>query len=417
MDLGRNLENYLNNYECSWPLGGTILAARDGDILFKEAYGYASIEHQVPNTVKSKYRIWSLTKSFTAMAVMMLYEQGFLRFDDSISMYLPELDHLNHITVFQLLNHTSGLINYTSLPEYNRQLNKLRLSRQEVLNLFKDIPLAFQPGTSFMYNNSGYFLLGMIIERISCMSFERYVQRNILEPLGMEDTGIDDNRKIIHGMSAPYDASGDGMIPCEFMDMSSSFSAGSMYSTVEDLYAWDQAWCSDKLVSYPTLKLALAGHEHAYGFGWFIDQKHRRQRIHHGGAYRGFRSELHRFPEDRMTLIMLSNYDFVPLAKLAESLTGVLFGEQCSVPSLPAVFPLNDDIYAKYMGTYEGFGCKAVVDRKDEALFFNWNDHTVVPFYPISETAFHHTWQDWSCTFECDMDGRITFLGMIKQAH
>ncbi|MED5018807.1 serine hydrolase [Paenibacillus chibensis] len=128
MDLGRNLENYLNNYKLSWPLGGTILAARDGDILFKKAYGYASIEHQVPNTVESKYRIWSLTKSFTAMAVMILYEQGLLRFDDSISMYLPEVEHLNPITVYQLLNHTSGLTNYTSLPEYNRRLNKLRLS-------------------------------------------------------------------------------------------------------------------------------------------------------------------------------------------------------------------------------------------------------------------------------------------------
>jgi CubicO group peptidase (beta-lactamase class C family) len=282
------------------------LVAKEGKVILKKAYGYANLEHHIPNTVETKFRIWSLTKSFTAMAIMMLYEQKHLTFEDDVSQFLPEFSYVEGITIANLLNHTSGLINYTSIPKYNGKLNKLRLSKQDVIKLILGNPLQFMSGTSFSYNNSGYFLLGMIIEKISGLSFEDYLTRYILEPLGMKDTGIDDNRKVIPQMASSYHASGIDFIQCEYMNMSSSFSVGAMYSTIDDLFLWDNALYTEKLVSKTTLDMAF-NPSFNYGFGWFIDEQFNRKRIHHGGAYRGFRSEMHRYPNERVTAIMLTN--------------------------------------------------------------------------------------------------------------
>ncbi|MGG1661036.1 serine hydrolase [Brevibacillus sp. NRS-1366] len=413
-DIPDRLEEYLAEYERSWPLSGTVLVAQHGEVLFRKAYGHANIEHRLSNSIDTKFRIWSITKSFTAMAVMMLYEQKLLHFEDRLNRFLPEWNHLQDITLAHLLSHTSGLTNYTYLPEYNKRLNKLRLSQQDVLNLFVNNPLAFTPGTSFAYNNSGYFLLGVVIEKITGSTFENYITDHILIPLGMKNTGIDNNQKVIHNMSSAYNSSWEDFIPCEYIDMSSIFSAGSMYSTVDDLFIWDQALYSEKLVSKPTMDMALQTTCCNYGFGWFLDNHHNRRRIYHGGAYRGFRSEMHRYPDDQATVIMSTNYDFVPIRKLTESLTALLFGGHVPMQRRPNEVPLEKRVYETYMGTYEGFGCTATVDRKGEQLYFLWNEEAVIPFYPTSETTFHHTWYDWDCTFTRNDKGEISFLGMKK---
>jgi len=410
----QRLDTYLREYERLWPLSGTVLAARDGEVLLRRAYGCASHEHQVPNTVDTRFRIWSITKTFTAMAIMLLFERKLLRFDDSISLYIPGIDHLSNITVEQLLNHTSGLFNYTNVPAYNGRLNKVRLAREEVLPLFVNEPLAFEPGTSFSYNNSGYYLLGIIIENIAGLAYEAFVQDNLLQPLGMLNTGFDDNKRIIPNMSSAYNSTWDTYLSSEYMDMSSSFAAGSMYSTVDDLYLWDQALYAEQLVSDATKQLAFQSRSFSYGYGWFLDQPFGRKRIHHGGAYRGHRSELHRYPDDRATVIVLTNYDFVPVHKLADTLARIMFGEDNAPPERPAAYVPLETAYADYIGTYEGFGCKAVVSRDGDRLQFIWNDESGHPLYPIGEHTFHHTWCDWQYRFTQDEDGKMTFLGMPK---
>lgn len=412
--LIQDLNDYLTEYERIYPFSGTILVAQHGEIVFSKAYGYASLEHLVPNTADTKFRIWSLTKSFTAMAIMMLYEQKLLKFDDHIYLYLPECAHLKGITISHLLTHTSGLANNSSLPEFNKTLNKLKLSQKDVLDLFINEPLAFQPGTSFAYNNSGYFLLGMIIEKITGVTFDQYVTDHILKPLGMENTGVDNNKRLLSNMSSAYSVSSQQFIQSEYMDMSAIFSAGAMYSTVNDLFKWDQAFYSKQLVSLQTLELAFATNEFNYGFGWFLDNRNDRKRVYHGGAYRGHRSEMHRYPDEATTVIMLTNYDFVPVKKVTESISGILFGEKPPIPALPPAYSLEKHIYDKYMGTYEGFGCTAVVDRNENQLFFIWNEEEIITFYPLSETKFHHTWYDWDCEFTVNSEDEIMFLGMKK---
>jgi CubicO group peptidase (beta-lactamase class C family) len=410
----QRLEQYLDQYEQSWPLSGTVLIAQRGEIKVHKAYGYANLEHQVPNTLDTKFRIWSLTKSFTGMAILMLKEQKRLRLEDPILKYLPQQHALEGITILHLLGHTSGIANYTSIPAYNQKLNKLNLTPMEMLQLFVSQPPAFMPGTSFAYNNSGYYLLGMIIEQITGMTFEDYITTYILQPLGMVNTGVYNNQQIISNLASPYHSSWGEYTQGEYIDMSSILSAGAMYSTAADLFLWDQALYSDQLVSHDTLEMAFHSSNLKYRFGWFLDERLERKRMYHGGAYRGFRSELHRYPEDQTSVIMLTNYDCVPVTKLTESLAGLIFGEPVRVPISPQAFPLDDSIYADYMGTYEGFGCKASVERSGQDYYFVWNDVEVTPFYPISETRFHHTKHDSQYEFKRNAQGELSFLGMQK---
>lgn len=419
MDLHvHRLVQYLDQYEQNWPLSGTVLVAYHDEILLKKAYGYANLEHQVPNTLDTKFRIWSLTKSFTAMAILMLKEQKRLRLDDPISKYLTEQKkqkRLEGITIAHLLGHTSGLANYTSMSEYNQTLNKLKLTKQEMVQLIVSEPPDFMPGTSFAYCNSGYYLLGMIIENISGMTYEAYITSNILHPLGMVNTGIYNNHTMIPGIASPYHSSWGEYIQGEYIDMSSIFAAGAMYSTIGDLYLWDQALYTDQLVSYATLDMAFHLSPLKYRFGWFQDERYSRKRMSHGGAYRGFRSELHRYPEEKASIIMLTNYDCVPVTKLTNTLAGLLFGEEAKIPSLPQPISLDDSVYANYMGTYEGYGCKVSVERNDLGYYFVWNDEEYVPFYPVSETKFHHTKQDSAYEFITNDQGEVSFLGMKKK--
>lgn len=410
----QRVAQYLDKYEQSWPLSGTVLIAEHGDIKLHQAYGYANLEHQIPNTIDTKFRIWSLTKAFTGMAILILKEQKRLRLEDPILKYLPQENALEGITILHLLGHTSGLANYSSLSEYNQKLNKLRLTPLDMVQMIVSHPPAFMPGTSFAYNNSGYFLLGMIIEQITGMTFEDYISSFILQPLGMVNTGLYNNQHIISKLASPYHSSCSEFIQGEYIDMSSIWSAGAMYSTAADLFLWDQALYSDRLVSHDTLEMAFHSSNLKYRFGWFLDERFGRKRMYHGGAYRGFRSEMHRYPEDQTSMILLTNYDCVPVTKLTEDLSGLLFGEAAAVPTFPRAFHLEDSIYATYMGTYEGYGCKISVERSGKDYYFVWNDVEFTPFYPISETKFHHSKHDREYEFKLDERGEITFLGMTK---
>ena len=200
----------------------------------------------------------------------------------------------------------------------------------------------------------------MIIEKITGMTFEDYITSSILQPLGMVNTGVYNNQKVVSNIASPYQSSWGAYTQCEYIDMSSIFAAGSMYSTVADLYLWDQALYNDQLVSHDTLETAFHSSNLKYRFGWFLDERFNRKRMYHGGAYRGFRSELHRYPEDQSTVIMLTNYEPVPVTKLTDALAGLQFGEQVEVPIAPKPFPLDDSTYARYMGIYEGYGCKEI---------------------------------------------------------
>jgi len=295
---------------------GSILVAVPGEEVILLSYGLADRENHVANTPETRFAIGSLTKSFTAMAILILEERGSLSVKDSICAYIdPCPDAWEDVTIHHLLTHTSGIPSYTDL--YAQGLIEgdpcQAYTTEEVIAFFRNRPLDFQPGSDWHYSNSGYFLLGVIIENLAGESYPDFVSENILLPLGMSETGYNDDRVLIEQRASGYILEDRQVINAPHWDVSTQFSAGGIYSTVGDLYLWDQALYANNLISAETLEtvfssaVATGDDDQEYGYGWFLSTLSGRRVVEHGGVVYGFSSQLTRYPDESVTIIILSN--------------------------------------------------------------------------------------------------------------
>jgi CubicO group peptidase (beta-lactamase class C family) len=326
-------------------LSGAILVAQKGKVLFSQGYGLANRELDVPNTPQTKFAIGSMTKAFTAVAIMMLQERGKLSVQDPICNYIKDCSAAwKGITLHQLLTHTSGIHEYRDWNIYIKKKVDDSICREykpeELLAYFKDLPLDFAPGDHWSYSNSNYFLLGMVIEKVSGESYENFIQGNILQPLGMTETGYDRTSAIVKNRAVGYTLDQNTIqfvnVHCE--DVSFKYAAGGLYSTLGDLYKWDQALYTDQLVSKESLKTIFtstvsvpAGYGgfpdgSVYGYGWLISQQSGHRLIEHGGNVFGFVSELARYPDDQVTVIVLSNLDTLDPVSISFIVGGMVLG-------------------------------------------------------------------------------------------
>ncbi len=313
---------YLAEQTASGRFSGAVLVAREGRILLEKGYGLADRERAVPNTPQTRFHIASLTKQFTAMAILQLQERGKLRVTDRISRYLPGCPSAwRDITIEHLLTHTSGLVDYFNLDAV-RGLLARPVTPAEIVALFRDQPLQCEAGSNYCYSNSGYVLLGQIVERASGQSYATWIGSNILSPLGMAHT--------TYGPPAPPLACAVGYetawTRAPDADLSLGYSAGGLSSTVEDLYLWDQALYTTRLCSRASLDAmftshAMAGEKVGCGYGWFIRDVSGRRRISHTGLLYGHSAIIARFPDERVTIIMLSNLEDAPLVEHVNVLT------------------------------------------------------------------------------------------------
>lgn len=312
---------------------GSILVARDGEPLISKGYGMANYELQVSNGPETVFRIASLTKQFTAMAIMQLREQGRLEIGDSICKYLADCPTAwQPITLRHLLTHSSGIQNVSSLPDWDEDLGLKRYRRLEFVRLFRDLPLQFAPGDKFKYSNSGYYLLGLVIERASGKSYGDFLRDGIFVRLGMTHSGFDDNRTLVPGRATGYYSRGTEFISAPFIDPTTAYAAGGITSTTGDLLLWDQALYSDKLVPRRALDEMFTANKGDYGYGWQVGEKFGRRKLDHSGSYNGFSAYILRFPDDRATVIVLSNSDRASAGKTGTNLAAIVFGAEYKVP-------------------------------------------------------------------------------------
>lgn len=290
---------------------GAVLVAREGRVLFNRGYGAASLELDVANTPLTKFRIGSLTKQFTAAAVLLLAQDGKLRLEDRVSAHWPQAPAAwRDITIFHLLTHSSGIPNYTSFPEF-AGLQVFETSAEKIVEGVRERPLDFTPGSRYNYSNSGYVLLGWLIERLSGQSYGDFVRSRIFEPLGMKDSGYDSNSAIIERRAAGYERRrGQPLANADFVHMSTPHAAGALYSTTEDLLRWTEGLFGGKLVSTESLKRMTTPYKDGYALGLEVKQiKHAKGHdvIEHDGAIDGFNSFLSHYPAQKLTVIVLSN--------------------------------------------------------------------------------------------------------------
>jgi len=293
--------------------GASVAVIRDGQVIIRRAYGMADLEHRVSATPETDYRLASVSKQFTAMAVMMLAQAGKLRYDQAVRDFLPELPAATRaVTVRHLLNHTSGLWDYEDLipPSQSAQLND-----HDVLALVaSQDSLYFPAGTQYRYSNSGYVLLGIIVARVSGMSYADFLRTQIFTPLGMNATvahveGSDTVPRRAYG----YSPSGGTFVQTDQSVTSATLGDGGIYTNVDNMVLWDQALYESKLVIAPMLDLATTppplpgGATTEYGFGWFVDRYRGEKRWRHTGETSGFRNAIQRFPRRRLTVVVLTN--------------------------------------------------------------------------------------------------------------
>ncbi len=338
------LDDLLNKYTEYGQFNGSVLVADHGKVIYKKGFGLANREWDIPNAPDTKHRLGSITKQFTAMLIMQLVAEGKLDLQATISKYLPDYSKVNgdKITIHQLLNHTSGTPNYTSFPNFFKELSRNPYTPTEMVRMYADSILDFTPGEQFSYSNSGYITLGAIIEMVTGKSYEEVLQEKIFTPLKMNNSGYDHHNTILKKRAAGYEMKGSKPENAPYIDMSTPYAAGSMYSTVEDLFIWDQALYTEKLLPKKYRDMMYEKYVPAfgqyYGYGWSVgyfpvgNTKDSTEIIGHGGGINGFNTLITRMPKEKSTIILLNNTGRAPLEDITIAINGILHGATYDLP-------------------------------------------------------------------------------------
>jgi D-alanyl-D-alanine carboxypeptidase len=296
------------------PLAGiSIAVARDGEVVFARGYGMANLEHEVAVTPNTVFHIASISKNILAAVVLQLADQGKIRLDDDVTKYVPSAPtHGRHVTVQQLLNHTSGIYSFTSLPDAENN-ERLDLTHEQVLGLFKDKPLNFEPGTSWRYDNSAFYLAGMVVESVTKQEYGEYVREHIFKPLGMNSSSLCDARMVTPHLASGYEVDHGKFVNAALMNWKQPFAAGAVCSTAEDLLKWQAGLDAGRVLTPSSLKLMRTpttlsdGTTIDYGLGTRLGSLEGHRAFGHTGSGGGFNSLLESFPDDHLTIVILMN--------------------------------------------------------------------------------------------------------------
>ncbi|HEY0762655.1 MAG TPA: serine hydrolase [Pyrinomonadaceae bacterium] len=334
---------------------GSALVAENGKVVYKGAFGLANMEWNIPNTPDTKFRLGSITKQFTATLTLQLVEQGKIKLDAKISDYLPDYrkDIGQKVTIHHLLTHTSGIPSYTSQPGFFENVSRNPYKVDEFVKKYASGDLEFEPGSKYSYNNSGYFLLGAIIEHVTGKPYEQVLKENIFAPLGMNNTGYDHHNTILPKRATGYSKTPDGYTNSLYLDMSIPYAAGSMYSTVEDLFLWDQALYTNKVLSEQSKALMYKPFLDNYAYGWVVRNASFKQNdkdvpiIMHGGGINGFTTLLVRFPQEKNVIVLLDNTGTEYLDRLSDSIAKLIYNQPYQPPKMSIVPVLEQTITQK----------------------------------------------------------------------
>ncbi len=396
---------------------GTILVARDGQPIISKGYGMADYELNVANSPQTVFRLGSITKQFTSMAIVMLQERGKLSVSDPICKYVEKCPATwQPVTIRNLLTHTSGLPNYTDLPDFFEKMATAPYTSASLVDLFRDKPLDFAPGEKYRYSNSGYHLLGLIIEKTSGVSYARFLGDNIFKPLGMKSTGYDDSRMLLPNRARGYTQTGDTFVNAGYLNMAIPYAAGALYSTTEDLLRWDQALYTEKLVPRKSLDEMFtpfkeSGPGVGYAYGWNIGKRFDRQMTGHGGGINGFSTNIIRFPADRVTVIVLANSDNARSSGIATNLAAIVFGAPYTVPVARKTITLPSATLDKYVGEYElAPNFIMTITNENGVLIAQATGQGKTELFAESENVFFPKVIEATFTFVKDAQGQVTGL-------
>jgi len=405
------MRQIVQSYVAANQFMGTVLVEKNHDALMDSGYGYANLEWQIPNTPDTKFRLGSITKQFTAASILLLEERGKLHTEDLVKQYIPGAPAAwDHVTIASVLTHTSGIPSFTEFPDYHAH-EVTTMTPEQLVAWFRDKPLDFQPGEKWHYSNSGYALLGYLIEKISGKRYQDFLQENLFTPLGMTSTGYDSHTAVIAHRATGYTPGPNGPTNAGYVDMSVPFSAGGLYSTTHDLLRWEQGLFGGQVLSAASLKKMTTPLKENYAFGLTARTTNGHRVISHGGGINGFNTELAYYPDDSLTVVVLGNLNGSAPGDIAAKLAAVARGEPVILPSERKAVTVAPSILAAYVGTYElAPTFSIVVTLEGDQLMSQPTDQPKAPMFAESETRFFLKVVDAQVEFVKNDTGRVTNL-------
>ncbi len=417
---GSAYDEFLSQYFKADEPGAAVLVTKDGKAVFRKAYGMANLEHHIPLRPEMVFRLGSLTKQITAAAIFLLQEQGKLSLADDIGKYLPEFSNPQAtITIEHLLTHSSGIPGYTESPKFD-EISSLEMSVPSIVGLIKELPPDFAPGTNFAYSNSGYFLLGAIIEQASGVSYAEFLDRSIFQPLGMKNTSYDSNDKVVSNRASGYTIVDGEIRNARYVSMSVPYSAGSLRSSVDDLRVWNSAMASGKLLKRSSWEKMFAPYRLANGvvvpfpFGSVRKEVQGVAAIDHGGRISGFVANGVWLPQGNVYVAILSNCDSADATPsfLAQNLAAIAIGKPYPV-NRPV--SLSVEVLDRLVGVYKiDEGNSRYVTREQGRLFIERTGAKKTEIVPTSATEFFYPNQFARVKFVVGDDGQALQMVMMQ---
>ncbi|HKV04107.1 MAG TPA: serine hydrolase [Candidatus Acidoferrales bacterium] len=409
-DVAR-MEQVIQSYVSNGQFMGAVLVARGSDIVLDKGYGFANLEWKVPNSPSTRFRLGSVTKQFTAACILLLEERGKLSVSDPVKKYMPDAPAAwEKITIFNLLTHTSGIPNFTGFPDY-ASTEPFAATPAQLVARFRDKPLDFQPGEKWSYSNSGYVLLGYLIEKISGQTYEKFVQENIFMPLGMKDSGYDSNSAVIPRRASGYSPGPHGPVNAGFINMTIPFSAGGLYSTTGDLLLWEQGLFGGKLLSAASLAKMTTPFKNDYAFGLGVRTVSGHEVIDHGGGIEGFDTHLAYYPDDKMTVVVLGNLNGQAPDEIAGKIGAIALGEKVVLTSERKEVAVDPKLFDGYVGSYQlAPNFVLTVTREGDRLFVQATGQPKFEVFPEGDREYFYKVVDAQITFVTDSQGHATGL-------
>lgn len=414
VQIVEKIDKYITPYSELNNFSGSVLVVRDKNILFNKCYGMSDYEHSVHVIPVTKFNIESISKSFTAAGILLMQEKGLLNVSDFINRFLPDYPNSEKITIHHLLSHTSGLPRIVFFPDFNK-LTKMKYTVEEVVNLFKDKPLSFQPGERTAYSNANFTLLAYIMEKISGKNFGDFLKENFFSPLDLSNTVLNDGSTglIKHRAAGYFPVGTDRIENTEYNNPSIYIGASSVYSTTNDLYQWINSLVSGKVLNPESLELMFK--DPAYGC--VLSKRAGRDVFAMDGWGPGFTTSLTYFPNEKLTVSVLSNIEIITIkTEMVSKIAAIVLGEDYSIPEIDSK-PLKKELAEKLAGKYKfgqdfyNPGGEMTIVEKDGFLFeLRENDNRYVALLHLSGLEFIHRSSWGRVSFEMEENGQISSL-------
>jgi D-alanyl-D-alanine carboxypeptidase len=388
---------------------GSIIVARNGEVLFERGYGLANVEHTVPNLPKTKFRLASVSKQFVATGIMILEHEGKLKVDDKLEKHLPDCPKAwAEVTLAQLMSHTSG-VPENLRPALFQGKWPLPVGSSHVYDVVKDKPLDFKSGEKWSYSNTGYDLLGLIIEKINGKPYGDFLKERIFDPLGMHDTGVDSRPLVLKDRAYNYGLQKGEYVIAQYIDMSAVYAAGSIYSTVEDLLKWDNALYTEKILPQESFKRMWTPVKSNYGFGWTITQRWGKKVITHNGGLPGCTTTIEHHPETKLFMAVLCNLEGSPMQRVCTDLSAIALGEPYDVPVEHQEIKADSKTFDAYLGEYE-LRPKFIltISKSGDSLYAQATGQARFQLYPEAEGRFFAKVDEIVITFVKDDKDQVT---------